>query len=109
MAGREIFLTRGTERDLTEIHRYVAASDAAARAPRFLDRILEAAEGLASLPERGQVPAELEALGVREYRQVVVGAYRLIYRVRDERVYVYVIADGRRNMQALLQRRLLGG
>ena len=34
--------------------------------------------------------------------------YRVIYRVVGERVYVYLIADGRRDMQGLLQRRLLG-
>jgi len=33
--------------------------------------------------------------------------YRIIYRVMAENVYVLVIADGRRDMQALLQRRLL--
>jgi toxin ParE1/3/4 len=33
--------------------------------------------------------------------------YRIIYRVMAENVYFLVIADGRRDMQALLQRRLL--
>jgi hypothetical protein len=33
--------------------------------------------------------------------------YRVIYRIVEKRVLVYVIADGRRNMQTLLARRLL--
>jgi hypothetical protein len=33
--------------------------------------------------------------------------YRIIYRIIGEYVYVMLIADGRRDMQALLQRRLL--
>ena len=33
--------------------------------------------------------------------------YRIIYRVIENNVYVLVIADGRRDMQSLLQRRLL--
>ncbi len=33
--------------------------------------------------------------------------YRIIYRVTEDDVYVLVIADGRRNMRALLERRLL--
>ena len=33
--------------------------------------------------------------------------YRIIYRVMGDGVYVLVIADGRRDMRALLQRRLL--
>jgi toxin ParE1/3/4 len=35
--------------------------------------------------------------------------YRLIYRVVDARVIVYLIVDGRRDMQSLLARRLLKG
>ena len=33
--------------------------------------------------------------------------YRIIYRVLDKDVYVLLIFDGRRDMQSLLQRRLL--
>jgi toxin ParE1/3/4 len=33
----------------------------------------------------------------------------VVYRVAGERVYVYLIADGRRDMQSLLARRLLAG
>ena len=51
---------------------------------------------------------ELAGLGIKEYRQVFFKPYRIIYRVLGERVYIYVIADGRRNMQSLLSRRLLG-
>ncbi len=32
----------------------------------------------------------------------------MIYRVAGRRVYVYLIADGRREMQTLLTRRLFG-
>jgi toxin ParE1/3/4 len=48
-------------------------------------------------------------LGIKEYRQAFFKPYRIIYRVIDEQVVVYVIADGRRDMQTLLSRRLLGG
>ncbi len=93
---------------MAAIHRYVGTSDSSARADHLLDRILEAAEGFALFPEKGHVPKELETLGIREYRQVVADPYRLSYRVLAERVYIDVIADGRRDMQALLERRLLG-
>ncbi len=32
----------------------------------------------------------------------------LIYRIENETVYIYLIVDGRRDMQTLLQRRMLG-
>jgi toxin ParE1/3/4 len=47
-------------------------------------------------------------LGIKDYRQVVFKPYRLIHRVMGRDVVVFVIADGRRDMQSLLTRRLLG-
>ncbi len=52
-------------------------------------------------------PPELAALGIRAYREVFFKPYRLIYRVEKRRVVVFLIADGRRDMQSLLARRLL--
>jgi toxin ParE1/3/4 len=72
VAAFEVFLTHGAERDLAEIYRYVASTDSAERADRLLDRVIEAAARLASLPERGPIPRELQSLGIRDYRQLVV-------------------------------------
>ena len=46
-------------------------------------------------------------LGIREYREIFFKPYRMIYRIADGTIYVLLFADGRRDMQALLQRRLL--
>ena len=43
----------------------------------------------------------------REYREIFFRPYRIIYRVTENNVYVLLIADGRCDMQTLLQRRLL--
>jgi toxin ParE1/3/4 len=51
---------------------------------------------------------ELRSLGISEYRQVFFKPYRLICRVHAQRVVIYVVADGRRDTQSLLMRRLLG-
>ena len=42
-----------------------------------------------------------------KYREIFFKPYRIIRRVMEDNVYVLVIADGRRDMQTLLQRRLL--
>ena len=47
------------------------------------------------------------AIDFREFREIFSKPYRIIYRVMAEDVYVLLIADGRRDMQALLLRRLL--
>lgn len=104
-----VLLTADAERDLEEIFDYIAEHDHRAKAGRLLDRIEEAVESLAALPERGSHPRELLSLGIRDYRQTFVKPYRVIYRVMGKRIYVYLIVDGRRDMQMLLERRLLEG
>ena len=104
----EVLLTAGAEQDLEDIYDYIADSDSPAKADYVLTRLLEAANNLAAFPDRGSHPKELQALGIREYRQTFFKPYRLLYRVIGRQVLIYVIADGRRDMQSLLQRRLLG-
>ncbi len=99
-------LTDDAARDLEEVFNYVSRRDAPSRAERVLDRIEEAFQALSAFSERGSYPRELLDLGIREYREVFFKPYRIIYRVMDDGVYVMVIADGRHDMRALLQRRL---
>ncbi len=106
--GFEVLLTKDAAGDLEELYDYIAEHDAPSKADYLLDRIQKLIDALATFPERGSYPRELLALGIREYRQTFVKPYRVIYRVIGRRVYVYLIADGRRDMQALLERRLLG-
>ena len=110
MAGRkcEVLLTEGAEQDLESIYDYIAEFDCKANADYVLDRLLEVVESLSTFPERGAFPKELVVLGIRDYRQTAFKRYRMIYRVMGQKVYIYVIADSRRDMQSLLARRLLG-
>ena len=108
--GYAVELTAGAEQDMDEIIAFVATSDTPGKASALLDRLLATAETLATAPQRGSVPRELQALGMREYRQTLFKPYRLIYTIQEQprpAVFVVVIVDGRRDMGALLQRRLL--
>lgn len=113
MAGRstryEVLLTRGAEQDLESIHDYIAEFDSPASAEHVLDELMKVAHRLAEFPERGSHPKELAALGIKDYRQTAFKPYRLIYRVIGGRVVIYLIVDGRRDLQSVLSRRLLGG
>jgi toxin ParE1/3/4 len=104
----EVLLTRGAEQDLESIHDYIAEFDGVPNADHVLDALLDIVEGLSQFPERGSYPKELVALGMKDYRQAMFKPYRVIYRVLGGQVVIYLIADGRRDMQALLARRLLG-
>jgi toxin ParE1/3/4 len=106
---REVLVTEDAARDLEELYDYLAEREVPGRADHVLGRLEEAFSRLAANPERGAYPKELLAVGLREYREIYFKPYRIIYRVFGPRVVVMLIADGRRNMQALLQRRLLRG
>ncbi len=112
MAGKparyQVLLTAGAEQDLEAIHDYIAEFDCLANANHVLDELMAVVANLSRFPERGDYPKELVTLGIKEYRQTAFKPYRVIYRVVDDRVIIYLIADGRRNMQSVLARRLLG-
>lgn len=106
--GFEVLLTRGAEQDLEAIVDYIAEFDSPTNADYVLDRLMEVVESLSRFPDRGDYPKELVALGIKEYRQTAFKPYRVIYRVKGREVIIYLIVDGRRDMQSVLARRLLG-
>jgi len=109
MKNRRVLLTADAARDLSSLYEYVAVADSRAKAERVLERIQAVIASIARIPERGSPPKELLALGNKDYRQVFFKPYRIIYRAFDEQVIVFLIADGRRDFQSLLTRRLLEG
>jgi toxin ParE1/3/4 len=112
MAGKsakfEVLLTQGAEQDLEAIYDYICEFDGVASANYVLDALMDVVENLSRLPERGSYTKELVSLGIKEYRQTFFKPYRVISRVADSKVIIYLIADGRRDMETVLTRRLLG-
>jgi toxin ParE1/3/4 len=103
----DVLLTEGAARDLARIYDYIADNDSPEKADAVLARLEQVINALRTLPERGAIPKELVAVGIREYRETFFKPYRVIYRVFERSVVVFVIADGRQDMQSLLARRLL--
>lgn len=103
----EVLLSEDAERDLEDIYRYVARRDTIDKANRLLVALEETCLGLSEFPERGNVPRELEPLGMTEFREVHYKPYRAIYRIVGRKVVVYCVLDGRRDMQTLLRQRLI--
>ena len=103
----EVRMTADAVRDLEELLDWITRHDGPDRAQQVLARIQAAANALKRFPERGPHPAELVALGIREYRETFFKPYRIVYHVDGQRVFISLIADARRDMQSLLARRLL--
>jgi toxin ParE1/3/4 len=104
----EVRITKGAQSDLEALHDYVAINRSAAEAAALLDGLLDKIITLEAFPLRGPICPELDRLGIAEFRQIYHSPYRLIYHVTDKIVYVMIIADSRRDMKALLERRILG-
>jgi toxin ParE1/3/4 len=103
----EVLISPEAERDIEEIYRYIAEHDGIVNATNVLAGIESACSKLSELPRRGNVPKELQRIGITEYRENHFKPYRIIYRAFSGTVVVYCVLDGRRDMQTLLQRRLL--
>ena len=103
----QINFTLGAERDLFSIYDYIAEHDSPQKADQLLEHLQKLINNLSENPERGTFPKELLHLGVREYRQLYFKPYRIIYPALQSQILIYLIVDGRRDMQSLLERRLL--
>ncbi|MBF0630701.1 MAG: type II toxin-antitoxin system RelE/ParE family toxin [Magnetococcales bacterium] len=103
----EVLMTRSAMRDLEELHDYIARHDAPGKADHVLDAVTDVIDSLARFPGRGTHPQELHSLGIKEFREICFKPYRVIYRIQGQRVYILLIADGRRDFQTLLKRRFL--
>jgi toxin ParE1/3/4 len=104
----QVFLTGDAARDLEDLYDYIELHGVPGNADHVLEQVEKAFASLSENPQRGAYPKELLAIGLREHREIFFKPYRIIYRVIAENVYVLAIADGRRDIQGLLQRRLLG-
>lgn len=107
MTRCRVRLAEDAERDLIDLHRYIATHDSAEKAAYVLDQLESLCANLAALPLRGHFPPELDRIGVTNYREVHFKPYRVIYEVIGQDVFIHGVLDGRRDMQSLLERRLL--
>jgi toxin ParE1/3/4 len=103
-----VSLTDDAKTDLQDIYDYIAGHDAPAKADGVLDKLEALVQSLGRFPERGVVTKELRDVGIKDYREVYFKPHRVIYRVLGAKDFVYLIVDGRRDMQTLLTRRLIG-
>ncbi|AFH50061.1 Plasmid stabilization system protein [Ignavibacterium album JCM 16511] len=103
----KIFVIEDAETDIFEIYRYIHLNESKSRADKFFQKIYEKILSLQKHPERGHPPKELKHLGIYEYLEIVLNPYRIIYRIINKKIFIYCVLDGRRDMQKLLQERLL--
>jgi addiction module RelE/StbE family toxin len=80
--------------DLEAIWEHIAA-DVPEHARRMVGRLLDAVEPLEDLPRMGRHIPEAEEPNLRE---LIVESYRIMYRVRPERVDILAVVHGSRDL-----------
>jgi len=102
-----VMLIQEAEDDLFDIYGYILNNDSPAHAEYVLLKLQGACVSLDEMPERGHIPPELERIGITEFKEIHFKPYRIIYEIEKKTVFIHCILDGRRDVQDLLERRLL--
>ena len=102
-----VYIISDAEEDLWDIYKYVSLSDSIEKAEYLIKKLEETCLYLLESLNRGHIPPELERIGVMEYKEIHFKPYRIIYQVIKSNVYIHCILDGRRELQELLERRLI--
>ena len=108
MSGRryDVVWTEVAAHDLERLAGYLF-DEAPLRAEQILDRIVARGDSLATSPERGRTPPELQLIGDRMWREVQEPPWRLVYRIVGRRVEIHGVLDGRRSLEDILMERIL--
>ena len=103
----KVVILASAEQDLKELSAAMLKTSTADTWRTTYAHIKEAVCKLANAPQAARMPEEIDKLHLTQYRQWRSGMNRLIYEVRQEVIYIHIIADARRDMNTLLTRRLL--
>ena len=78
--------------DLEAIHKYVAR-DSSHYATLLVERLFTAVDRLTTFPESGRIVPEFQRADLRE---VILGSYRIVYRLRDGHAVILTVFHGAR-------------
>ena len=57
-------------------------------------------------PKSGRIIPELERQGITQYRELIQGYYRIIYKISKDKIIVLTVIDGRRNFEEIIIEKL---
>jgi len=105
----KVVILQSAETDLKELRTWLIKQFSTQTWQSTYTSLKSATRHLGTQPYSGSIPEEIEKLHLSQYRQILSGMNRIIYEVRDQTVYVHIIADTRKKLPALLMKRLLQG
>jgi len=104
----KILWTESAQDDLLNIRQYLKQSESPGSARQVTQQIRDEVASLVEWRNKGTFVIELEELNLSQYRQLMAGQYRIIFeRGAGEQAWVHIVCHTRRDLAALLRRRLL--
>lgn len=82
--------------DIESIAEYIER-DSIDQAALFVSRIIEMTDRIEKFPESGRIVPEIK---IKNCREIIYGAYRLMYRINKDEIWITGIVHGARNWHA---------
>lgn len=86
--------TDTAQRHLDAIHQYIA-QDSPVYARRMVDRLTRRSQQIGDFPLSGRAVPEYE---MKQIREVIEGAYRIIYYIKPDQIDVLAVLHGAQNI-----------
>jgi plasmid stabilization system protein ParE len=103
----EVIWTDTAVRDLDSILEYVAARDGVGAAIHLYEKLTERIDGLSTTPARCRVVPEVREIGVAEFRELLVGPFRIPIKIVADKVILVGVLNGRGDLGEILVERAL--
>ena len=104
MGAYKVIWSHVADDDLNKIIEYIA-EDSIKNALSIFHKIKDKCSRLFTFPNRGRIVPELQEYGILLYRELIIGHWRVIYRISDNYVYVLSVIDSRQNVEDILLNR----
>lgn len=105
----DVFILDDAEQDLLNIHAYIQHQFSASSANEIYQEIRDGILLLETYPELGSVIPQLAALGMTDFRHMVImHKNKVVYELdkKNSRIFVYLICTERQDYDAVIQARI---
>lgn len=105
MKRREVRHSTASHEDYAALIEQLVETRGGAVASAVDAKLERAITSLSLMSSRGRIVPALRHEGDPEYREIISGAYRIVYRVVGNEVWIVAIVDGHRDVDELLLER----
>jgi plasmid stabilization system protein ParE len=99
---REVRHSTASHEDYAALIEYLVDTRGLGVASAVDAKLERAISSLSAMASRGRIVPELRSERGPEFREIISGTYRIIYRIVEDEVWIVAIVDGHRDVDELL-------